>query len=430
MTRASRALRIRPFRALRYAPEAPAGRDGRIAPPYDVIAPAQRERLARHPYNIVHLDLPQTRPGSDPYLDAAERLRSWVRDGVLIRDERPALYLCEQQYQGPEGPLRRRGLFARLDLEAYDAGVVIPHERTLERPRLDRRRLLEATRAHLSAVFMLHPDPDARVSRLLAEEIRGEPVLEASDGDGIGYRLVRLDEARVIDGLQELLRDQWALIADGHHRYESALAYHESRLAEGDRDAGHILAFLCSLEDEGLIVLPIHRLVHSLPGFSPDRVLKALAAWFDLEPVGDPQRLGAAVRAGQSRPGVFGLLFGSGGGAFVARWKDGAGLDRPVMQAVPELLRRLDVILLHRLILEEVLGIDSEAQSRQAHLDYVKDEAQLLERTGGALLGVLLNPTRIEQVVEVGRAGLRLPQKTTYFQPKVPSGLVIDPLDG
>jgi uncharacterized protein (DUF1015 family) len=430
MTRAARDLRVRPFRALRYPPEPHSGRDGRIAPPYDVISPPQRERLARHPHNVVHLDLPEAGPGADPYQDAAERLRAWIRDGVLIRDERPALYLCEQQYQGPAGPMRRRGLFVRLDLEPYDAGVIIPHERTLERPRLDRRRLLEATRTHLSAVFMLHPDPDARVSRLLAEEIRNEPVLLASDGEGIGYRLVRLQETGVIERIQELLRNQWALIADGHHRYESALAYHESRLVQGAHDAGHLLAFLCSLEDEGLIILPIHRLVHSVPGFSPDRVQKALAAWFDLEPIDDPRRLGAAVHADPRRPGVFGLLFGAGGGAFVARWKVGAGLDLPVMQAVPEPLRRLDVILLHRLVLEEVLGIDSEAQARQAHLDYVKDEAQLLERAEGALLGVLLNPTRIEQVVEVGKAGLRLPQKTTYFQPKVPSGLVIDPLDG
>lgn len=424
-------LQARPFRALRFAPEPGSEIDRRIAPPYDVISPAHRERLAGHPHNIVHLDLPPETPGSDPYHGAAERLRSWVQLGVLIRDPRPAFYLCEQEYRGPDGTARRRrGLFVRLALEPFEAGIVIPHERTLERPRLDRRRLLEATRAHFSAVFLLHPDPGAQVSRLLAEQARGEPTVAVSDGEGTDIRLVRLDEPPIVSRLERLLRDPWALIADGHHRYESGLAYQEARRAQGARDAEHILAFLCSLEDEGLSVLPIHRLIHSVPDFAPERVRSALAAYFHLQPVATPQALGGAVRAGRDLPGVFGLVFGADGGAFVARWKEGTGLDRPGMRAVPEPLRRLDVILLHRLVLEEVLGIDPGAQARQSHLDYVKDEAQLLERARDSQLGVLLNPTRIEQVVDVGRAGLRLPQKTTYFHPKVPSGLVIDPLDG
>lgn len=429
MTDRRRGLDVRPFRGLRFAPDEGAGIDRRIAPPYDVISPEQRARLASHPHNIVHLDLPEEAPGTDAHAGAALRLATWIRDGVLLRDPRPAFYLCEQEYAGAEGTLRRRGLFARLALEPYEAGVVIPHERTLERPRADRHRLLEATRAHLSAVFMLHPDPGAAVSRLIAERMAADPILAARDGEGTALRLVRVEEANAVEQLESLLSGQWAIIADGHHRYESALEYREARRAQGARDAEHVLAFLCSLEDEGLSILPIHRLVHSLPKFDPETARRSLSAYFDLRRVAGSKALGAAMRAEGRHPGVFGLAFGAGGGAFLARWKEGAGFDRPGLRAIPDPLRRLDVVLLHRLVLEEVLGIDSEAQARQSHLEYVKDEAQLLKVAEGAQLGVLLNPTPMEQVVAVGRAGLRLPQKTTYFYPKVPSGLVIDPLD-
>jgi len=430
VTSPPRRLQARPFRALRYAPPGEVAIDRLIAPPYDVISGPQREQLAAEPHNIVHLDLPAPAPGADPYAGAAKRLRDWIREGVLIRDPHLAFYVCEQDYRTPEGAARRRrGLFARLTLEPFDSGVVIPHERTLERPRLDRLRLLEATRTHLSAVFLLHHDPGGRVASLLGELDGGPPLLRARDGEGNPIRLFRVQEPSRMARLEALLRDQWALVADGHHRYESALAYRDARRARGVPDAEHVLALLCSLEDEGLSILPIHRLVHSLPDFSAARARAALATFFSLQEVASPQGLVAAVRGARGQPGVFGLLFGNDGGAFLARWKPGAGLDRPGVRAVPELLRRLDVILLHRLVLEEVLGIDLEAQARQTHLEYVKDDGHLLKAARQAQIGVLLNPTRIEQVVEVSRAGLRLPQKTTYFYPKVPSGLVLDPLD-
>jgi uncharacterized protein (DUF1015 family) len=417
-------MQIAPFRALRYAP-AKGAIGPLIAPPYDVIPPGERRRLAAHPHNIVHLDLPEAPAGGDPYREAAERLRAWVRDGVLRRDPRPAFYILEQTYRIDGRERRRRGLFARLRLEPYDAGVVIPHERTLERPRADRESLLAATRTQLSPIFMLHPDDGGTVSRRLAEFARGEAAAET--GGESAVRLVPIDDPGATAEIARLLGGAWALIADGHHRYESSLQYRDARRAAGAKDAEHVLAFLCSLEDPGLTILPIHRLVHSLPEFRPPAVRTALGAYFDLQPLTDRGALPAALAEGTRRPGMFGLAFQDG--AFVARWKEGTGLDRPGMRGVPEALRRLDVILLHRLVLEEVLGIGLEAQSRQTNLDYVKDAPSLLERAAQAQLGVLLNPTPIDQVVAVSKAGLRLPQKTTYFYPKVPSGLVLDPLD-
>ena len=424
---------VSPFRALRYAPGLRAGLGRLIAPPYDVISPEQREALAaRHACNIVHVDLPRGGDGEAPHLAAGRLLREWRRCGVLARDAGAALYLCEQRFRAPDGAERvRRGFFGRLRLEDYASRVVIPHERTLDTPRADRQGLLAATRTHVSAVFLLHADPGGEIASRVAAACGRSDGDEARDGEETSVRLVPLPEGEECDRLLGLLRGQWAVIADGHHRYESALAYRDERRAAGEPDAENVLAYLCSLEDPGLSIFPIHRLVRSLDGFDAARLRERLSSEFTLSPAADEGGLRAAMSRQSGRPGVFGLEFGGAGGLWVAAWRPGAGLDRPGFQAIPEALRSLDVVLLHRLVLEEALGIDSVAQARQTRLEYLKDDRQVHEhvRRGGAALGILLNPTRIDQVVEVTRQGLRLPQKSTYFYPKVPTGLVLDPLD-
>jgi uncharacterized protein (DUF1015 family) len=425
--------RIDPFRALLYGPRLRPRLDDLVAPPYDVLTGAEREALAgRHPRNIVHLDLPQAADG-DPYRDAAARLRAWVEAGDLARDDRPAFYACEQRFRsGPVADTVRRGFFARLTLEPFESGVVIPHEKTLERPRTDRQQLLAATRTHLSAVFMLHPDPGGEVAGVLDEALRGGDLLMADEpGGGAASRVARVDDERRIGTLAARLRDSWALIADGHHRYESALAYRDARRAEGRRDAETVLVFLCSLEDPGLAIRPIHRLVRAPDGFDPQRFLAALRDLFDLQAVATEETLGAALAGRRGKPGTFGLALRGTDGYLVAHWREGAGLDRPEMAAVPPPLRRLDVILLHRLVLEGILGISPEAQARQTNLEYVKDDALWFARAREPRVdvAVLMNPTRMDQVIEVTRSGLRLPQKSTYFHPKILTGLVLDPLD-
>jgi uncharacterized protein (DUF1015 family) len=423
---------LSPFRGLCYDVRLRSDLDRLIAPPYDVISEEGRARLAaRHANNIVHLDLPRARPGEDPYRAAAELLREWIGGRILVRDASPAFYACEQRYRAPTGEeATRRGFFARLHLEEFGSGSVVPHEKTFDRPRADRERLLAATRAHLSAVFLLHPDPGAEVTRLMERALASGIFEQARDDEGTSIRVGRLEGAAA-ESLARRLADAWVLIADGHHRYESALAYRETRRAQGRDDAGFVLAFLCSLEDPGLRIFPIHRLVHSLPGFDAGRLRGLLEKTFSLTRVGDPEALRAALAARRGRPGVFGLALGGEAGFLLAQWREGAGLERPEMATIPEFLRRLDGVLLHRLILEGMLGISAEAQARQTHLDYVKDDREWFARVReeGLDLGVLMNPTRIEQVIDVTRGGYRLPQKSTYFYPKVPSGLVLDPLD-
>ena len=423
---------IAPFRALSYAPRLRASLERLIAPPYDVQSEPQRAVLAaRHENNIVHVDLPRAPAGDDPYAAAARRIDGWIHEGILVRDAGPAIYLCEQRYRRPAGgETTRRGFFARLTLEPFGAGSVIPHERTLDEPRDDRTRLLAATRLHLSAVFLLHPDPGGEVARMVGAAMDGETFEQARDDDGTVSRVVRVDDRDRIDFLTRGLRGQWALIADGHHRYESALAYRDERRARGRRDAEHVLAFFCSLEDPGLAILPIHRVVHSIQGFDPTRFLERLAPHFRLTRAAAAEEVRGALTSMPGRPGVFGLALPEGA-CWLAEWREGEGRASPELAETPEPLRRLDVILLHRLVLEGVLGVTPEAQARQSHLDFVKDAREVYERVaaGKAQVGIQMNPTRIEQVIEVTRGGYRLPQKSTYFFPKVLTGLVFDPLD-
>ena len=421
---------IAPFRALAYAPALRDRLDALVAPPYDVQSVEQSARLgSRDPHNVVHLDLPGAPGGAPAYEQAAARLRRWIAEGVLARDERAAYYLYEQTYRAPDGGERtRRGFFARLTLEPFGSGGVIPHEKTLDAPRADRTRLLAATRTHLSAVFLLHPDPGGEVAGRVRERLASiAPVLAARDDEGTVHRVVPATDDGMIDRLTARLAGTWTLIADGHHRYESALAYRDERRAAGQRDSEHVLAFLCSLEDDGLAIFPIHRVVHSVRDFDPDGFRARLEPFFDLARMETPERLRRAVAARSDRAGAFGLVFGDGA-LWLAEWKEGRGLDGPEMAATPEPLRRLDVVLLHRLVLEGILAITPEDQARQTNLDYVKSDAALFARAAGAQLGILMNATPLRQVIDVARGGFRLPQKSTYFFPKVLTGLVFDPI--
>lgn len=418
---------LSPFRALRFAVGSAAELARRLAPPYDVISPERRRDLAADPHNIVHLDLPEG-PPERVYQDAAARLQSWRRDGTLALDEGKAFYAAEQSFRDASGTSRRRrGFFARLRIEPFGGGSVLPHERTLESPRRDREQLLAATRTHLSAVFLLHEDPDGEAARLLATAAERPPERELVDPDGCGLRLWRLGDRSTLERLGGSAGRGWTLIADGHHRYESALAYSEARRAAGREDAADVLAFLVSAEDPGLVIGPIHRLVRGVPGLDPERTASTLARRFTVERR-PREGMAAALRDAAGAPGVFGLLFPGRPEGLFLRWRDDEE-GRRALSGVPEPLRGLDVVLLHRLVFEEAFGLSPQAQAGPDHLDYVKDVPGLMKGVEQAACGVMLNPTRLEQVVEVSRKGLRLPPKSTFFQPKVPSGIVLDPLD-
>jgi len=416
-----------PTRGLLYDPARAGPLDALVAPPYDVVSETERSALAaKSPYNIVRVDLPQGDP-EQKYGNAARELRRWVDEGVLRRDAVPALYRYHQIFSAFGQEHTRKGFIGRVRLRRFEEGVVLPHERTLSGPRLDRLALARACRTHLSQVFGLYSDPKGTVDAEFAALDSTAPALEARLGDGVVHRLWRLTDARAHARIAAAMGDRKVYIADGHHRYETMLALRDELrpLARSQRssiDYGSM--FLTSMDDPGLVILPTHRVVHGLEGFELSRFLDRLRSRFEVEEL--PASRAEGLRAPpRNTPGSY--LLASGGRFFSVSLRPGEESSVPG----PAPLRRLDVPILHALILEEILGIDRSAQERQTNLRYLKDFRGALEETRrpGVQAVFLLNPTRIEQLKAVADASEVMPQKSTFFFPKLASGLLLDPID-
>jgi uncharacterized protein (DUF1015 family) len=408
-----------------------------ITPPYDVIAPDERERLAAlDPHNFVHLDLPAG-DGDAKYDHAASLYQAWLRDGVLRRDERPALYRYHQIFDAAGQTITRKGFICRMRLHRFDEKIVLPHERTLAGPKLDRLKLTRATKAQLSQPFGMYSDPARKTDEAFAAVEREPPAIEARTSDGVVQRLWRLIDEKAIAEVVRLLAALPIYIADGHHRYETLIAYRdEVRAARGGavspRASTEFAAiFLCNMDDPGLVVFPTHRVVHGVPAFRFTDVVDKARRWFSVDEaeVGDP----ATVRAELARRGERGPSFVLVDGTKLAYLTLRADAD---LSSVPELagpavLRTLDVTLLHALVIEALLGVDRVAQERQTNLRYVKDFAQAMAaaREPDVQAVLLMNPTKVHEVKAVADAGEVMPQKSTFFYPKIASGLVLNPLD-
>ena len=421
---------IVPFRGVVYEPARAGPLDGLLAPPYDVVSAAERGRLlAKSPHNFVRVDLPEGE-GDAKYANAARELSRWLEGGVLRRDERQALYRYHQRFSIGGSELTRRGFVARVRLRPYEDRVVLPHERTLSGPRLDRLKLTRATRAHLSQVFVLYSDPQRRVDAEFAALESAAPELEGRTDDGTVHRVWRLTDPLAQRRVAAALADAKLYIADGHHRYETMLAVRDELrpLARSPRSSIEFGSlFLTGMEDPGLVVLPTHRVVHGLDGFELDRFLPRLRERFAVEELRgiSPEQLRERLAAAGRTSPAFALL--SGSRALLATLRPG----QEAAVAGPSVLRRLDVAVLHTLILEELLGIDRSAQERQTNLRYVKDLAGAFEEARRQEVQVvfLLNPTGITQLRAVADAGEIMPQKSTYFYPKLASGLLLNPID-
>ena len=439
---------IVPFRAIRYAASRGRALAEVIAPPYDLVSPAQREELlARSPENIIHVTLGQDRPGDGPtanrYQRAAEHWASWLARGVLQRDPRPALYALEQSFVAPDGRnLRRRGFMAAVRLHEFAEGIVIPHAKTLVAPRADRLEVIKSVKANLSAVCGLYRDPSGGSGPALDAASVGEPIAETDSDDGVHHRLWRCEGVAEIAALQRLLEGERILLADGHHRYETALAYRrllEARTPGLPEHGGHhfVLMFLCPLSDPGLFLFATHRLVSGLQGFELQPFLERLGRYFHVETLAEDVRrpTGRAwaisklgEHAGKST--TFVVLSAEDGRARVATLRDEVDLSAAGLPG-NQMLAALDVTVLHSIVLQHLLGISEGAQERQEHLTYVHDSGEAVNRvlSGEHQLGFLLNPTPMWQVEAVGESGETMPQKSTLFHPRLPTGLVMREID-
>jgi uncharacterized protein (DUF1015 family) len=416
-----------PFRGILYDPARAGPIDRLLAPPYDVISGTERAALAaKSPWNFVRLILPEG-DGDQKYAQAAADLQRWLDDGVLRRDGRRALYRYHQQFQIDAQVFVRKGFIARIRLQRFEERVVLPHERTLSGPKLDRLKLKRACRTHLSQVFGLYEDPVRAVDREFEEVESGPPLLEATTDDGVVHRLFRLVDPGAHQRVTAEMANKKVYIADGHHRYETMLALRDELrpLARSPRSSveyGTIC--LTSVDDPGLVVLPTHRVVHGLDNFALPVFLDRLRARFQIEELkdADPDSLRARL-ALEGREAVC-FILSSGARLFLLALRPG--------QEAPgaEPMRQLDVAVLHALILEEILGIDREAQLQQTNLRYVKELTRALHeaRSPQVQAVFLLNPTRVDQLQAVADAGEVMPQKSTFFFPKLASGLVLNPI--
>jgi len=424
---------IAPFRGLRYDSARTPDLAAVLAPPYDVIGDGERRALeARDPHNVVRIELPR---GEDDarYTGAAGLLSAWTSEGILRDDADDACYVYEQEFSWAGKRYTRRGFFAAVHLEPFERRVVLPHEHTLSGPKEDRRRLLRATRTQISPIFGLYRDADAAAGAIIDGASAGAPAVDATTPDGVRHRLWTLADGAAIARLAGVLADKQILIADGHQRYETMLGLSAELRpagATGPAPSDFAMMYLARAEDPGLLVLPTHRLVKDLVGFDFAGLCAAAKAAFDI--TGGDERTPEAIEARLARDGAARVVFAVRvPGESATTWF----ALKPIVDLSalgPPSLRKLDVTVLHGVILGSLLGIDAEALAKQSFLTYTHDTKEAIARVAAseAQAAFLMNPTKVGEVLAACEAGFVLPQKSTYFQPKLATGLCMYRLDG
>ncbi len=427
---------IHPFRGTRYNQARLADLWRVICPPYDIISPRQQEELyARHEYNFVRLELgrelPQDRVGENRYTRAASTLRRWLAEGVLITEDTPAIYLHDHHFQMDGRQHCRRSFFARVRLEEWGAGIVRPHEGTLPGPRRDRLDLLWALEANTSPILAMYEDPKGWISELLRAEAGRSPLISIEDDDQ-RHELWRITHPEVIASIAATLADRPLYIADGHHRYTSALTYRRERRTysspppSGEQPYDFTLMSLVDMADPGLVILAPHRLVRGIARPLLEQLIPKLESFFNLETVPATEDAWPHVdtlAARQTR--VCLACYGPGGDNILVLTLRPETNVTPLMPSFhAPLFRELDVSIADHVILEKLLGIDPGGDEDRVHYTHERDEAIRRVRDGEYQLAFFLRPISPALVKAVADAGEKMPRKSTYFYPKTPVGLV------
>jgi uncharacterized protein (DUF1015 family) len=439
--------RIYPFRAWRYNPSAVQLQDA-VTQPYDKISPAmQQAYYQRSPYNLVRiiLGLPElfdAERGESVYTRAARDFKAWREQGVLTQEKEPCVFAYSQRFTVPGTEIikERRGFIALGKLHEYSDQVVFRHEQTLSKPKSDRLNLLKATQAHFGQIFMLYSDPAGSVESILYDGL-GAAEGEVTDEYGVLHRIWRISDPATIRLLATAMDDKKLIIADGHHRYETALNYSRehapasptcietgtSQIPQPAYPQAAVMMTFVNMDSDGLVILPTHRVVHSLVKFEPAAFVKAAEQFFTVE------KLPAADASGYMK-----TLSAQNGPAFVAVTRDGdfllksksAAIDA-TLASVPNRQRNLDLTHLHSIILDRLLGLDEDKVREQTNIRYLRDASEAVDqvRRGEADITFLTNPVTMEQLREVAFAGDVMPQKSTDFFPKLLSGLTIYSLE-
>ncbi len=422
---------VQPLQTLRYDLDRVGGFDAVLSPPYDVIDAAQRAELAaRSPFNVVQLDLPEaTTPDGDPYEAAAAHLADWLEQGALVRDEQRSFWILTQDYLAPDGSRRTRsGFLGAVRIEDYGAGRIRPHERTHPGPKEDRLRLMRATKTNLSPIFSLYSDADGTARAVLAEQSQGQPYGEQIDADGTVNRLWQLTDRAAQEALTQALSQAELLIADGHHRYETARAYADQIGGEGAHR--YVLMNLVALEDPGLSVFPTHRLISGLADDAQraNALRQTIEQCFEVTELASVDELPPDGLSADGRL-QFGYLDGRHKRPLRLILRDQSIADKALAD-FPVPYRSLDTAVLESLILTGPLGLSEDDISHFNGLWYSRsdEEAVAMVESGEFDCAFFLSGAPIEQIQAIAAAGVKMPAKSTFFTPKVPTGLVFNPL--
>ncbi|HRZ87168.1 MAG TPA: DUF1015 domain-containing protein [bacterium] len=430
---------LRPFRGIVYNKEKVD--IAKVATqPYDKISPAMQEAYYRlDPHNFVRLILNKTEPTDEPnnnrYTRAVSSFQSWLRDRVMVQDREPALYLYDQTFVSPGGQKKsRRGFVAVMRLEEFSKGGVFPHEKTLSKPKMDRYELLRESNTNFEHIFMLYRDEGMKVNALL-QSAPSDLLFEYEDEYRVSHRLSRISHPKTVAEICSLMRDKKLFIADGHHRYEVSLNYrnylHEKGLINNEHGANFRMATFVDMNDAGLVILPTHRMLKNVAGYSLKRFLADASAYFEVTAVAAEKEhlcaklLGQMERVAAAGRHAFGLY--SEKTMHMLVLKEGVNLREIVAADKSDAVLKLDVSILHLVLLERFLGIGAKNLENEDNISYIRDAAEGVTGVdGGAYQATFfLNPTKIDEVRGVAQAGEKMPQKSTDFYPKMSSGLVV-----
>jgi len=433
-------VKVFPFQGIIYNKDKVKNLAKVMSPPYDIISPQEQEELYRlHNFNFIRLILGKDFPGdseyNNRYVRAAAFLDGWLRHEILIKAKKPSFYVYEQRFKLSGKLFTRLGFIGLLRLEDFGRSKVFPHEETYPKAKLDRLQLLRATNANLDAVFSLYSDPKGKILKILKPFMRRKPLIEVKDQNQVLHRLWQVDHKATISRIMKEMRDKAIFIADGHHRYEATLRYRNELKEKNtkfteDEAYNHVMMYFTPLEEKGLVVLPIHRVVKNLPYFDPVRFEQELGLFFEVLPYLAKPKTAEKVRKkllkDLSRVGkeshTFALYLGENR-YFLLKLRSEASLEEMVAEEKPKAWKTLDVNILHYLVFDRILGIAHETESKVIYTNKVEEAVRMVDE--GANFAFLLNPTKIEEIVAIASKFEKLPHKSTFFYPKLLSGLVL-----
>lgn len=423
---------IKGYKGLRFNCEKAGKIEELVCPPYDIISDQQREEYIKtNPHNIIRLELPK---GDDKYNKAAEILKDWLEKGILVKEEKPAIYIYEEEFTAYGERKAIKGIICRVKLEEFSKGIILPHEFTLSKAKEDRLNLMKATNCNFSQIYSLYMDGGKNTLGKIDSLSKSEPDIQLQDNDNVTHRMWIIKDEKAIADICSDFTDRKLYIADGHHRYETALNYRnylrEQGLAKEGDACDYQMMMLVDMEHPGLVVFPTHRLVRNLDSFNAERVIDGCKEYFDVTEHSDINTIESTLMELYNQ-GKKAYAFYCGGSNYKLLVLKDTNIIKKLLPNASTATQQLDVTILHTLILEKIFGIDAENMAKQINLTYTKifDEAISSVQQGNSQCAFILNPTRVSEIREVASNGEKMPQKSTYFYPKMITGLVMNQLE-